>query len=413
VTASLKKFKIFNDPLYGFISVPEGLIFELIDNPWFQRLRRIQQLGLTNMVYSGANHTRFQHALGAFYLMQQAIDTLSGKGVEISEEESEAAFIAILLHDIGHGPFSHTLEHCLLSKVHHETLSTQIMHALNNELGGALKMAISIYEGTYSKKFLHQLVSSQLDMDRMDYLMRDSFFTGVSEGVIGSDRIIKMLNVVDDQLVVEAKGIYSIEKFLIARRLMYWQVYLHKTVVAAEFNLIRIIDRARELLKDEIKINGSDPLLFFLKRKITISELKTNPEALQNFLRLDDHDVLSAVKSWTNHSDYILRNLSINLINRRLNKIYIHRKPFSRNQIDELESKLLKHMPIEKEDAHYFVYSDRIQNRAYSQSIDEIFLMKKDTSLVKLTDDADLLNISVLSEPVVKYFLTFPKFLLK
>ena len=256
------------------------------------------------------------------------------------------------------------------------------------------------------------MVSSQLDMDRMDYLMRDSFFTGSSEGVIGSDRIIKMLNVVDDQLVVEAKGIYSIEKFLIARRLMYWQVYLHKTVVAAEFNLIRIIDRARELLKDEIKINGSDPLLFFLKRKITISELKTNPEVLQNFLRLDDHDVLSAVKSWTNHSDYILRNLSINLINRRLNKIYIHRKPFSRNQIDELESKLLKHMPIEKEDAHYFVYSDRIQNRAYSQSIDEIFLMKKDTSLVKLTDDADLLNISVLSEPVVKYFLTFPKFLL-
>lgn len=410
--SSLKKIKIFNDPLYGFISVPEGLVFELIDNPWFQRLRRIQQLGLTNMVYSGANHTRFQHALGAFYLMQQAIDSLSNKGVDISEDEKEAALIAILLHDIGHGPFSHTLEHCLLSQVHHETLSTQIMHELNEKHDGALEMAIAIYEGSYPKQFLHHLVSSQLDMDRMDYLMRDSFFTGVSEGVIGSDRIIKMLNVVQDQLVVEAKGIYSIEKFLIARRLMYWQVYLHKTVVAAEFHLIKTIDRARAILADGVDIPCSEPLHYFLRNAISESELSTNPEVLHHFLKLDDNDIISAVKSWTDHSDFILRSLANSLINRRFNKITIQRTPFSRNQIEELEKKLLNPSSIRKEDAHYFVYSDRIQNRAYHQNTDEILLMKKDGTLVKLTDDADLLNISILSEPVVKYFLTFPKVLL-
>ena len=304
------KSKIFNDPLYGFISIHRGIIYKIIEHPWFQRLRRINQLGLTNVVYTGANHTRFQHTLGAYHLMNQAISVIRQKGHTVTKAEAEGVYLAILLHDIGHGPFSHTLENSIIEGVSHEDISIQFMKALSVEFNGALDLAIEIFTNTYHKTYLHQLVSSQLDMDRLDYLMRDSFFTGVSEGVIGSERIIQMLDVADGNLVIEAKGIYSIEKFIIARRLMYWQVYLHKTVLSAENLLVRIMKRAAELSRNGTELFASPALQFFMKTRILKSDFETNPEVLNLFSKLDDFDIISAIKVWQNCDDKVLSLLS-------------------------------------------------------------------------------------------------------
>ncbi len=404
-----KSKKILNDPLYGFISIPDGIIFDIIEHRWFQRLRRINQLGLTNLVYSGANHTRFQHTLGAYHLINQAIANLRMKGVAITDEEAEAAGIAILMHDIGHGPFSHTLEHSLIENTGHEKLSGLFMERMNNEMDGKLTMAIRIFNNTYPKKFLHQLVSSQLDVDRLDYLMRDSFFTGVSEGVIGSDRILKMLDVKDDQLVIEAKGIYSIEKFIIARRLMYWQVYLHKTVLSAENLLVKIMQRATLLGRNGHKLFGSPALQFFLEKKRTLSDFEKRPDVLEKFALLDDFDILGAIKVWQNDSDTVLSTLSKMLINRNLFKLVIDKKPFTESALAQKADEVVSAMNIGMAEAGYFVFTGRVENRAYSQEIDNITILHKDGSTIDVASDADLLNISALSEPVVKYFLCYPK----
>ena len=320
------KRKILNDPIYGFITIPNELIFDLIEHPYFQRLRRISQLGLTNLVYSGANHTRFQHALGAMYLMGKAIDILRQKGHDITEDEALGVTIAILLHDIGHGPFSHTLEHTIVPGVSHEALSLLFMDRLNKEFDGKLDTAIQIFKNEHPKKYLNQLVSSQLDIDRLDYLRRDSFFTGVTEGIVGSDRIIKMMNIYQDNLVIEAKGIYSIEKFLVARRLMYWQVYLHKTVLSAENVLMRILGRARELALGGKKLICSDALRVFLYGKVTQNDFKEQKDLLDSFAQLDDYDVLGAIKQWQNNDDFVLSNLSRRLVNRNLLKIKLQKE---------------------------------------------------------------------------------------
>ncbi len=406
---SINKRKIFNDPIYGFITIPNELVYDIIEHPYFQRLRRITQLGLTNVVYSGANHTRFQHTLGAMHLMGQAIQIIRSKGHQISEEEETGALIAILLHDIGHGPFSHTLEFTLIEGVHHEHLSKRFMHQLNDEFNGALDLAIQIFEGSYSKPFLHHLVSSQLDVDRLDYLKRDSFFTGVSEGVVGSERIIKMMNVANNELVIEAKGIYSIEKFLIARRLMYWQVYLHKTVLAAEFLLVQILMRAKELAKKEMSLPSSKALHTFLYHTLTKEDFDSSPSYIETFAQLDDYDILTAVKEWCAHHDPVLSRLSKMLINRRLYKIEISQRPFSKERIEALRQDVSKAFSIDENEAAYFVFSDKVQNAAYSQKMSKINLLQKDGSVTDLMHNVDLLTISVLSEPVTKYFICYPK----
>ena len=403
------KRKIFNDPVYGFITIPHELIFDIVEHPYFQRLRRIAQLGLTNIVYPGANHTRFQHALGATHLMTNAVEVLRNKGHEITKEEALGVTIAILLHDIGHGPFSHTLENTLVEGVHHEKISSLIIHELNKEFNGELDLAITIFEGTYHKNFLHQLVSSQLDMDRLDYLKRDSFFTGVSEGVIGSDRIIKMLEVVNDQLAVEAKGIYSIEKFIVARRLMYWQVYLHKTVLAAEFLLTKILLRAKYLAQAGEKVPAPENLKVFLKN--TFSEVSFSPssDAFKAFVQLDDFDILSCIKTWSNHPDFVLSYLSNSLINRKLNKIKIQNEPFICGYEKDVLEKASKKFKLSAEELFYLVYSGEISNHAYSKDEDQINILYKDGSVSDIAAAADLLNISVMSKPVTKHFLCFPK----
>ena len=352
-----EKHKIFNDPVHGFISIPGKLIFDIIEHPWFQRLRRIKQLGLTEYVYPGALHTRFHHALGAMHLMHMAIKTLREKGCVITEEEETAALIAIQLHDIGHGPYSHTLEHCLIHGVSHEQISRLIMSRLNKEFKGSLQTAISIFEGTYPKKFLHQLVSSQLDVDRLDYLTRDSFFTGVSEGVVGYDRIIKMLDVYDDELVVEAKGIYSIEKFIIARRLMYWQVYLHKTVLCVEQMLIRALQRAKELYKQGVPLPATPDFEFFLANDVYLEDFEKKEYVLEHFTRLDDVDVFSALKMWRYIEDPILSMLCNSIVDRRLFKIEISDRAFSLERIQELRKQIAEKMSVSEEDASYLAFS--------------------------------------------------------
>lgn len=408
-TNFLNKRKIFNDPVYGFITIPNELIFEIIQHPYFQRLRRITQLGLTHLVYPGANHTRFQHALGAMHLMGLAIEVLKSKNQPINSEEALGAIVAILLHDVGHGPFSHTLESTLVEGIHHEKISSLIIHQLNHELGGKLNLAIEIFEGNYSKKFLHQLVSSQLDVDRLDYLKRDSFFTGVSEGVIGSDRIIKMLNVVNDQLAVEAKGIYSIEKFIVARRLMYWQVYLHKTVLAAEFLLTKILQRAKYLARNNNKIPAPKSLKIFLTQTFSADEFAANKEVFNAFIQLDDYDILSCIKNWCNHHDKVLSLLSQNLIYRKLNKVILQNEPIDVNYENELLEKAKKHWNLSTEEAKYFVFSGNISNNAYNTFEDRINILHKNGKVSDITEAADLLNISVLAKPVIKNFLCFPK----
>jgi HD superfamily phosphohydrolase len=403
------KKKIINDPIYGFVTIPNELIFDLIEHPVFQRLRRIKQLGLTNLVYPGALHTRFHHAIGAMHLMQEAVNALRQKDIHISEEEEIAVLIAILLHDIGHGPFSHALEHSIVRGVSHETISSLLMDKLNSEFEGRLSLAISIFNDAYPRSFLHQLVSSQLDMDRLDYLKRDSFFTGVSEGVISSDRIIKMLNVVNNELVVEQKAIYSIEKFLIARRLMYWQVYLHKTVLSAETLLMHILMRAKELSAQGVELFATPVFSEFLKHDYREEDFRKNPELLEKFARLDDTDVSASIKVWCDAEDKILARLSQNLLGRKLFKVEIQTEPFSELYFNSLIEKVCKDYQISREDARYFIISDTVNNSAYNARSFNINILTSKGNLVDVAQASDQLNLQSLSTTVTKHFLCYPK----
>ena len=401
--------KIFNDPIYGFIRIPHGIIFELIEHPYFQRLRRITQLGLSYLVYPGAYHTRFQHAIGATYLISKAVQQLRNKGHKITEKEDVAVSIAILLHDIGHGAFSHALEHSIAHEISHEDLSLLFMEKLNKDFNGQLTTAIKIFKNEYPKRFLHQLVSSQLDMDRMDYLKRDSFYSGVQEGIIGSDRIIHMLNVVKDELVVESKGIYSIEKFLIARRLMYWQVYLHKTVLSAENMLIKVLKRAKELSQSGEELFGSSALKLFLKNNFTLDDFRLNEEVFKSFTRLDDQDVLGAIKEWQFHEDKILATLSNKIINRKLLKIEVTDKAVSKTRLTKMKKQIADYFNIDISQTHYLAFEDSISNNAYTSHKSNINILYKDGSLKDIADASDQLNISALSKPVKKHFFCYPE----
>lgn len=406
MTASSNKRKIFNDPIYGFVSLPYEIIFDLIEHPYFQRLRRIKQLGLTNLVYPGALHTRFHHAMGAMHLMDLAIEEIRAKGHDIADEEAEAVTIAILLHDIGHGPFSHALEHSIVNNITHEDISQLFMSRLNKEFDGKLTLAIKIFKNKYHKKFLHQLVSSQLDMDRLDYLKRDSFFTGVSEGVISSDRIIKMLNVKNDKLAIEAKGIYSIEKFIIARRLMYWQVYLHKTVLSAENLLVTILKRAKELAKKKVELFCTPALKTFLYKQYSKTDFKNNPELLETFAMLDDYDIMTSIKVWTNHQDAVLSMLCRQLVNRKLFKVEMQSVPFKEAKIAELKQKIQKQCSLNAKEVDYFVFSGNVSNDAYRGGINILY---KDGTVTDIAKASDQLNIDVLTKTVKKYYLCYPK----
>lgn len=406
----MNKKKIFNDPVYGFISIPYDIIYDLIEHPYFQRLRNIKQLGLTHLVYPGALHTRFHHALGAMHLMGEALESIRYKGTIISEEEAEAVTIAILLHDIGHGPFSHALEHSLINDISHEEISIKLMENLNSEFKGRLDLALSIFLNKYPKKFLHQLVSSQLDMDRMDYLNRDSFYTGVSEGIIGFDRILKMLRVENDNLVIEEKGIYSIEKFLIARRLMYWQVYYHKTVLSAEQMLLKILERAKILGSRGIELFASPCLKTFIYEDMSRKNFFDKPHLIESFVDLDDSDLHSAIKVWRNHSDWCLSTLSTKLINRELYKINIKDKkqgleenPKEKEKIEAYIKKNCKD-PVE-EILPSFYFSGHIKNNAYSHENGRIDLIMKDGSLLDIGLASDNLNLTTLSKTVQKQFV--------
>ena len=401
------KLKILNDPIYGFITIPNALIFDLIEHPYFQRLRRISQMGMSNMVYPGANHTRFHHAIGCMHLMQKAVRVLKFKGIEISNEEENAVCIAILLHDIGHGAFSHALENSIVNGISHEDISLKFMQVLDKEFEGKLSLAIHIFKGEYHRNFLHQLISSQLDMDRLDYLKRDSFYSGVTEGNIDSDRLITMLNVKDDQLVVEEKGIYSVEKFIVARRLMYWQVYLHKTGLVAENLLVKVLKRANELSNNNINLPASTAFNYFLSNKIDAENFTDS--TLDIFSKLDDYDVLSAIKEWTNHEDIVLSQLSKSLIERKLFKIEIASNPFENQLIDNKKEKVQKKFGIEKDIIDYFFITDQISNQAYDSSKNQIHILYKDGSVKDIVDASDHLNLQALSQPVVKYFMCYPK----
>ena len=401
----MNKKKIINDPVYGFISIPYEIIFDLIEHPFFQRLRRIRQLGMTYLVYPGALHTRFHHALGALYLTGEAIETLRGKGHDITQQEAEAVSIAILLHDIGHSPFSHALENSLVRGLSHEDFSALIMERLNREFNGRLTDAISIFNGSYKKNFLHQLVTGQLDMDRLDYLKRDSFFTGVSEGVVSADRILKMLDVYNDQLVVEAKGIYSIEKFIIARRLMYWQVYFHKTVLAAEQMLVKALQRAKELSFMGTQVFATPALEVFLKKDISKRDFETDPGMLEIFASLDDYDIFTALKVWAGHSDQVLSELCKGLVDRRLYKCRLQDGPFSSETSEALTIKAMNIFGISEKEVDYFIFTGTIANNAYNPNEEKINILFKDNTVKDIAFASDHLNISVLSGPVTKHFL--------
>jgi HD superfamily phosphohydrolase len=392
--------KIINDPIYGFITIDDPLLFQIINHPWYQRLRRIYQMAMAQMVYPGAVHTRLHHSLGAYHLMCLALNELKAKGIEITPAECTAAKAAILLHDIGHGPFSHALEHVLVPGVHHESLGLQIMESLDEELGGKLETAISVFTNQYSKPYLHQLISGQLDVDRMDYLNRDSFFTGVSEGVIGYDRILKMLTVHEGQLMVEEKGVYSVEKFLVARRQMYWQVYLHKTVLAAEKMIVKIIERAREmyLLSDDIQLNAT--LDYFFK-----DYYEMNDEALYNFCLLDDYDVMFAIKKWSNHPDTVLSTLCTSLLNRRLYKCRLQTHAFDENEVDEKRRQLAMKMNITMEEARYFVFTGEAINTTYTLKDERINIISKSGIFTDISQVDDPLIHKTLSMPVKKFYI--------
>jgi len=405
----LNKNKIINDPVYGFVAIPTGLVFDLVQHPYFQRLRYIKQVSMTHLVYPGALHTRFQHAIGAMHLMSMALETLRSKGVIISVDEEEAVLAAILLHDIGHGPFSHSLEHSLIEGVSHELLSSLLMDRINQDLDGRLSLAITIFNNKYERKFLNQLVSSQLDVDRMDYLNRDSFFTGVSEGVISFDRIIKMLNVVEDEIVVEYKGLYSVEKFLIARRLMYWQVYLHKTVIGAEQLLIKILQRAKYLTATGHKLFSTPAFHWFLSQQVNKTNFLDDPLHLDWFTRLDDTDIMSAIKTWERHEDSILSTMCQRVMKRNLYRSIMSNKPFSPEYVDLVKAKVQAELGVAQEDIHYYVFMQEIQNRAYNSSKDQIKILLKSGELVDIAEASDLGNLEALSKNVAKYALCYPK----
>ena len=404
---SQNKLKIINDPIYGFITIPSSIIFELIEHRFFQRLRRISQMGMSYLVYPGAHHTRFQHAIGAMHLMQKAVQTLVFKGVKISAEESEALYIAILLHDIGHGPFSHAMEHSIVEGIDHESISLLFMSELNKEFNNRLTLAIQIFSDNYHRNFFYQLISGQLDMDRLDYLKRDSFYTGVSEGSINSERLISMLNVVADKLVVEEKGIYSVEKFIIARRLMYWQVYLHKTSLVAEQLLTRLLKRAKYLVINGVDINASKHLSFFLNCSITKKSI--NSEILDEFANLDDNDIISAMKSWQYEDDFVLSNISKMLLNRELLKIEIQIEEFDREYLSESKQKLMARYSITDEEASYFVFKGQITNQAYSMEKETIDLYTKQGKTIDVANASDHFNLKALSKKVVKNYMCYPK----
>ncbi|MDR0230802.1 MAG: HD domain-containing protein [Dysgonamonadaceae bacterium] len=401
------KRKIINDPVFGFINSPNDFIFSLIEHPYLQRLSRIKQLGFASLVYPGAQHTRFLHSLGAMYLMNEAISQLRSKGNEITEEEADAVLSCILLHDIGHGPFSHVLEDTLVNDVSHEQISLMLMNRINQSLNGKLDKTIAIFKDEYSKKFLHQLVSGQLDMDRLDYLRRDSFFTGVTEGNIGSARIIKMLNVKDDRLVVEAKGIYSTENFLMARRLMYWQVYLHKTTVAAEKMLINTFNRAKFLTKQKVDLSISLPLLYFIQNRIGLDDFIHNPETLDNFISLDDNDIWCALKIWSNHPDKVLSTLSSGLINRKLFKIEIKSEPFEDSILKNKIQYYVNQLGFSENEAEFLISSDEISTNMYSETDDSIDILFKNGETKDIADASDMLNIQLLSKKVKKYYFCY------
>ncbi|MCX6180675.1 MAG: HD domain-containing protein [Bacteroidetes bacterium] len=401
----VNKRKIINDPVYGFITLPHEIIYDLIEHPFFQRLRRIRQLGLTTMVYPGAYHTRFHHALGAMHLATEAIATLKTKGIQITDEEARGVTIAILLHDIGHGPFSHALENSIVKGTGHETLSLMIMEQLNEQFTGQLTLGISIFKDEYPKKFLHQLISSQLDVDRLDYLTRDSFYTGVSEGVVGVERIIKMLNVKDDNIVVEAKGIYSIEKFLIARHIMYWQVYLHKTVISAEFLLIKALKRAKELAGKGVQLFCTPTLQKFLYNDFSTADFVKEPSLLKDFSSLDDYDILTSIKVWQQHDDFILSKLCSALINRKLYKVELQVEEFDTAYLEKVKKEVKEKFAIDSNDLDYFVFSDSVENRIYNKDKSPILLQYKDGSTKEISETFDLFNVANLVKPVKKHFL--------
>ena len=400
------KLKIINDPIYGFIQITNPLVFDIIEHPYFQRLRRITQMGFSNLVYPGANHTRFHHAIGCLYLMQKVVRVLRFKHVEISKEEENGLYLAILLHDIGHGAFSHALEHSIVDGITHEEISFLFMKKLNEEFDGKLSLAISIFEGKYHRNFMNQLISSQLDIDRLDYLNRDSFYTGVTEGNIASDRLITMMNVKNDALVIEQKGIYSVEKFLISRRLMYWQVYLHKTGLVAEHILMKILKRAKELVQQGESLVANSALFFFLKNNINKKDFNT--DTLHKFAQLDDFDVLAAIKEWQYHSDPILSDLCEKIINRKLFRIEIFENPISKQKLEKKQNEFLENYNIDKSDLEYFVFTGKATNQAYNYS-NPIHILNKRGQLMDITEASDQLNLKALQEPVVKHFICYPK----
>lgn len=402
--------KIISDPVFGFIKVPRGLLLSIVRHPLFQRLTRIKQLGLTNVVYPGAQHTRFQHSLGAFYLTSEAILSLTLKGVFIFESEAEAVQAAILMHDIGHGPFSHVLENTLIHGISHEDISLMMMSQIDHDLGGQLALAISIFKDEYPKRFLHQLISSQLDMDRLDYLRRDSFFTGVTEGNIGSARIIKMLNVVDDNLVVDYKGIYSIENYLTSRRLMYWQVYLHKTTVACEKQLISLLSRAKYLARQGEQLFAPPSLRYFLYNEVDREHFMANDDALHYYELLDDNDIWSSMKVWMTHSDPILSLLARDLIERRIFKVEVRNEPVEEAEVSEIQHTIATRMGTTYEEAAYLVNISAVQKDMYDIHDDHISILYKDGSIKDITEASEILNISLLSKKIRKYYLCYQRF---
>ncbi len=405
----LNKKKIVNDPVYGFVHIAYNIIFDLIEERYFQRLRHIQQLGLTSYVYPGALHTRFHHAIGATHLMKQVVDILRAKKVEISGKEAKAVTIAILMHDVGHGPFSHALEHSLVKDIDHETLSLMFMERLNKKFKGKLSLAIQIFKGEYHKAFLHELVSSQLDMDRLDYLNRDSFFTGVQEGVVGCERIINMLNVHDNHLVVEYKGIYSVEQFLIARRLMYWQVYLHRTVVSAEIMLLNVLKRAKEVSQQGVDLFAPAALKLFLQNDFTLADFNNNPNILEQFALLGDADIFTSIKEWQKHPDFVLSYLSKGIVWRKLLRINLSNEPIEETLFKQRQTQLHEKYQLTEHEASYLVFKDTTSNSAYTYTGSQINIAHKDGTIENITEASDYANIKSLATPVVKYYMCYPK----
>ena len=405
----MNDIKTIIDPVFGFINVPRGLLLQIVKHPLMQRLTRIKQLGMASVVYPGAQHTRFQHSLGAFHLMSEAIKVLSQKGIFIFDSEAEAVQAAILMHDIGHGPFSHVLENTLIHGISHEEISLMMMDKMNKEMGGELTLAIKIFRDEYPKRFLHQLISSQLDMDRLDYLRRDSFFTGVTEGNIGSARIIKMLNVVDDQLVIDYKGIYSIENYLTSRRLMYWQVYLHKTTVACEKVLVNALLRAKKLASEGVELFASPALRYFLYNNVDAAHFSIDSEALQHYIDLDDNDIWSAVKVWKDSDDKVLALLSADLIERRPFRVEIHDEEVSDERIAELRKELAEHFGITPEDAWFLISLNTIQKDMYDIHDDHISILNKDNTLKDIAEASEILNVELLSKKIRKYYLCYQR----